>query len=111
MLSSSIVNARLAVLPFAPLQWWLAWGSLSCVSKYTRKNSLARFFGQLVYGAAVGGIVIIQITLYQYLSGTYNLEADRYVFALLLIESIITILVTFRWAYGEREKEKSQKTK
>lgn len=98
--------ARLAVLPFAPILWLYAWAALSLVKHRMRTRSQLLISGEiLIVTAGFVGILFAQSDVYRKMTGISVLENDNYFFTLFVAEIIVMILVIFRFAYKERQRE------
>jgi len=95
------------MLPFSALQWLIIW----CLRflPYPITQAAIRSATMLTFLGAWFGVWIVQLRLYQKLSGVHVLKNDRVFVAVTLFEIIISLLILLSVALEWRQKEKRLK--
>jgi hypothetical protein len=107
ILNNSILEARLAMLPFAALFWVECW-SIRFLP-IPLKNPLIRGIVQVTLAALVVGNIWGQMSVYRSLSGIRgNLNDDNVFFALFLGEFVIGLCLIFSSAFELRRKVRNE---
>jgi hypothetical protein len=107
MVNNSIVEARLAMLPFAALLWFMGWSLRFWPIPI--KNPFVRVLVQLTAAVIIVGDILGQMSAYRSLSGIRgNLNDDNVFFALFLGEFVIGLCLIFSSAFALRRKERSE---
>jgi hypothetical protein len=107
VVNNSIVEARLAMLPFAVLLW-LVGRSLRFLP-IPIKNPFVRIFAQLTFAALIVGDILGQMTAYRSLSGIRgNLNDDNVFFTLFIGECVVGLCLMFYSAFALRRKERNK---
>jgi hypothetical protein len=107
IVNNSILEARLAMLPFAALLWVECW-SIRFLP-IPLKNPLIRVIVQVTLAALVVGNIWGQMSVYRSLSGIRgNLNDDNVFFALFLGEFVIGLCLIFSSAFELRRKVRNE---
>lgn len=105
-LDESAVNARWAILPLGLLQW-LMMSSLDYVDRSNIRLKLKKWIAVAIAASATGGIVLLQIQIYQFIAPISSVGKDNYFFSIILAELLVSICIGFRIAVLKRRREKA----
>jgi len=89
---TSIMGPRMILFPFVFGLWLLAW-SLRFVPRH-RLNGAQRGPVAIAVGAIVLVHMIVEFSLYRFLTGEDNLKDDNFFFAVIMVEYIVSFIIT-----------------
>ena len=92
--NNAVSLGRLAIVPFAPLQWILVW--LSLRRPVLSKKPVMRMIIAFFIGASFLAIDWTQLSLYSSIAQEWRPLEDKFVLSLVIIQSFVTIFLTFR---------------
>jgi hypothetical protein len=104
---SSLAEARLAMLAFAALLWFIAWSLRFLPTPI--KNPVKRAAIQLVLATTVGANSVGQVMVYRALSGIRVLGENKFFIVAFLIEHVIALCLMFSSAFERRRQERNER--
>ena len=104
-LDESVVNARWAIVPLGLLQWLMMY-SLYYLDRSNISLQFKKWIAVAIAAFAMGGIVLLQIQIYQSIASISPVGKDNYFFSIILAEILVSICIGFRTAVLKRRREK-----
>jgi multisubunit Na+/H+ antiporter MnhE subunit len=92
--NNSVLLGRLAILPFAFLQWGIVLWYLKYLPRFPR-NSLKRLLTCIIYILVFLGAVMAQLHLYGRITSTQRPTTDGFVAAVLIFENFFSVFLLF----------------
>jgi len=93
---SNVLQARLAILPFALIQWTVVVVYLKLMMRPGIAQPL-RVLLALAFVVSVAGTVFGQLDIYTAITGESRpLDADNFVFGVVLVESLVAVVIGVR---------------
>lgn len=97
-----VISARVMILPFAFLMWFLAW--LMVYFPLPIRNAGARSLIQILLAIGVLGVWMVQRALYGSMIGTANVHSDHYFMAVTFVEDAVVLGIIFLVAHHRKKK-------